>query len=275
MFDHGVDHLDPVQLAAGLDLGERGLEGVEPHPAVVDRHPDDAGPAGFQRPEEDEIRRRLGQDDVAGVEQGFGHEVEQLRRSGRHHDPRGDPGERPRLDPLVPLQEGDDLAAERRVADGGPVLECPAPFDRVGEDLGGDPGHGLDGEARLVDEAGGQRDQARVGQRRLHELADDRRLGPAGGRAQGRDRWHGGLRDPMVRWSGRRYSSSVPTSVKADPIILGLRSTRRGLQRAAGPGSIRRTTCRSVRNGFHSSLPNGSFVPATQARRIAEVGSAS
>ncbi len=78
-----VDQFDTVELALAFECGEGRLEAVEAKPAVVDRNPDRPRAESFDRSQENEIGRRLDQDDIAGVEERLADQINQLSRAGR------------------------------------------------------------------------------------------------------------------------------------------------------------------------------------------------
>ena len=79
----GIDHLDPFELSLALQRGQGRLESIEAEPAVVDRNPDRPRPARLDRSQENEIRRRFHQDDIAGVQKRLADQIDQLGRAGR------------------------------------------------------------------------------------------------------------------------------------------------------------------------------------------------
>ncbi len=65
-----------------LELVERRLELVDAHPVAVHRHLHDVGLIGAERGYGAGIGRRLGHDDVAGVEQRLADQVDHLLAAG-------------------------------------------------------------------------------------------------------------------------------------------------------------------------------------------------
>ena len=66
-----------------LELVERGLELVDAHPVAVHRDLHDVGLVGAEGRDRARVRGRLGDDDVARVEQRLADEVDHLLATGR------------------------------------------------------------------------------------------------------------------------------------------------------------------------------------------------
>ena len=67
-----------------LELVERRLELVDAHPVAVHRHLHDVGLVGAEGRHRARVGRRLGDDDVAGIEQRLADQVDHLLAAGGH-----------------------------------------------------------------------------------------------------------------------------------------------------------------------------------------------
>ena len=72
----GIDHLHTVELSLVLQCSKGRLEAIKAKPAFVDRNSDRPCTQGFDRPQENEISRRLDQNDVAGVQKRLADQID-------------------------------------------------------------------------------------------------------------------------------------------------------------------------------------------------------
>ena len=165
----GVDELRAPAL--GLQAVERRLELVDEHPVAVHRDLHDVGLVGGERRDRAGVGRRLGDDDVAGIDERLADEVDDLLAAGRDEDVGGVDLRALRGHHL------DDRLAHAPEPLGGRVLQ------RLGRRLGGDAAHELGEqlrrEARRVRLSAGQRDDVRA-LRDRHEIAHGGGRHPAG-----------------------------------------------------------------------------------------------
>ena len=128
---------------------------------------------GLDGPQEDEIGRRLNEDDVSFVEQCLANQVDQLGRAGRDHGPVDDVREGPLRNSLLPFEQPDETTTEPRIADRGAVLQDGLCLVDVLQDLVNGLFGRLNREAFEVDESRGQRDELRISDARLIKLVID------------------------------------------------------------------------------------------------------
>ena len=158
----------------------------------------------------DEVRRRLGDDDVAGVEQQLAEQVEQLLRAGGDDDVVGGEGQVVGADAVGGAGRGRGVFRAAGVALGGAVLQGGAAVAgrRAARRR---PGRPLPPAATLVDQPGGEADEARRFQGHPDQRAD-RRIGRS--QRLGRQRQRGCIHREVLSQGGIK---------KARGFDLGLR----------------------------------------------------
>ncbi len=145
---HGVQEFRAPALA--LERVQRGLELTDPHPVVVEGDLHDLGLVGAERRDRARVRRRLGDDHVAGIDQRLAEEVDRLLAAGRDEQVR-------RSDPhVLGGHHLDDAVLDHLRAVGRPVLQRPRA--RLRRDLAHQRRVGIRRERRGVGQAAGQRD---------------------------------------------------------------------------------------------------------------------
>ena len=91
---------------------------------------------------------------------------------------------------FAPFQVFDQSRSQPQVTDRRSVLKGPPPFHRITQEVGGRLRHHLDGQRLLIHEAGRQRNDPRILESRLHQVADRGGIRPFRGRAQGNRECH-------------------------------------------------------------------------------------
>ena len=166
------DRVHHLRLQAGAARGGNGLgEGVGPQALVVHGNVHDRALIGPEDAEGTDIGGRLDEDDIAGVAEDPGDEIEGHLRSGGHHDV---VGVRADADLGHHLK---DLPAQGRIALTGSVLQRHGPA--ISDEPGAGLGDRIEGQCGHIRHATGEGDH--LGPRRHGEQGPDLRCRHAPG----------------------------------------------------------------------------------------------
>ena len=210
------------RLAGRLDGGDRLPQRLGDQPVGVHRHVHDLGLVGREGPERADVRRRLGDDHVAGVAEDPGHQVERLLGAdGDDHVVRG-------ADDALERHDLADLLAQDRVALAGAVLQRlgAAGGEQVRQQLA----DRVERQCGRVGHAAGEADDLRAaGHREQRPDLRRRHAGGARGVAVGegieRHPWH----DPTVPGSSGGSLFLSRASPYAGPVVTSPRLSAFGL----------------------------------------------
>src|SRR6185437_2683319 len=153
--------LQTGDFAALVESLKQGFEDIEVKSVGVHRYAEYADAFAGQHAVVDEVGRRLGDDDVAGVEQHFAEQIEQLLRAGGDDHFFGAEVQFGRADPIGGADMGKDFFAQRRMSLRGAILAGGTSSGRMGEQVGGSVSDFLKRQGGLVYQAGGETDEAR------------------------------------------------------------------------------------------------------------------